>query len=60
MSLCPSCGRALCDHTPRERGQTEAEMMRELSPEERHAWETEPPDSPEKIRVAQKHAHDPV
>jgi uncharacterized coiled-coil protein SlyX len=26
-SVCPVCGRRMCDHTPAERGQTEAQMM---------------------------------
>ena len=60
MSLCPCCGRALCDHVPDERGQTDAEMMRPLTPEEQKAWEEEPPDSPLKIKVAREHQHDPV
>lgn len=58
MSLCPVCGRYLCDHTPAERGQTVAEMMRPLSIEEKEAWESGDPDK--KLRAAQKHAHDPV
>ncbi len=60
MSLCPVCGRALCDHSPQERGQTVEEMMRPLSSEEEQVWQDEPADSPEKIKVAKKHAHDPV
>lgn len=60
MSLCPSCGRYLCDHTPKERGQTHEEMMRPMTPEEEIAWRKEPADSPEKIKVAKEHAHDPV
>lgn len=60
MSLCPVCGRAMCDHTPAERGQTHAEMMRPLSPKEEQAWRDEPDDSPKKVKVAQEHAHDPV
>lgn len=57
MSLCPVCGRCYCDHTLEERGQTQAEMMRPLSPE---AFDNEPSDSTRKIEVAKKHAHDPV
>ena len=34
MSLCPICRRALCDHTPEERGQTKEEMMAPLTPDE--------------------------
>ena len=60
MSLCPVCGRALCDHSPEERGQTFEEMMRPLSDEEQKAWEGEPADSSKKIEVARKHQHDPV
>jgi hypothetical protein len=60
MSLCTICGRAICDHSHEERGQTYEEMMRNLSEEELKAFNTEPSDSPEKIRVAKKHAHDPI
>lgn len=60
MSLCTVCGRLYCDHTPEQRGQTSAEMMRRMSPEEKQAWEKEPDDSPKKIEVARRHAHDPV
>lgn len=34
MSLCPICGKALCDHTAAERGQTEEETHRPLTAEE--------------------------
>ena len=57
MSLCPSCGRVYCDHTAKQRGQTEAEMLRALNPEEEKVWANEPADSKEKIRVAKKNAH---
>ena len=57
MSLCPVCGRAMCDHSPAERGQTHEEMMRPLNEEEKKVWSEEPDDSPEKIRVAKKNAH---
>lgn len=60
MSLCPVCGRAMCDHTPDQRGQTFQEMMRPLSEEELQVWQTEPDDSPVKVAMAKKHAHDPV
>ena len=60
MSLCPVCGRMMCDHDPGERGQSFDEMMRPLSPEEQAAWENEPADSSKKIEVAKKHQHDPV
>lgn len=60
MSLCTVCGRVMCDHSQEERGQSFEEMMRPLSSEEEEAWQTEPADSPRKIEVAKKHAHDPV
>lgn len=60
MSLCPICGRVMCDHTLEERGQTYAEMMRPLSQEEEDVWRKEPSDSLKKIEIAKKHAHDPV
>jgi hypothetical protein len=59
-SLCPVCGRAMCDHTTEERGQTIAEMMRPLSNEELEMWEKELTGSKAIIEFAQKHAHDPV
>jgi len=49
MSLCTVCGRAMCDHTPTERGQTHEEMMRDLTLEELKAWEECPSDDPRKI-----------
>lgn len=58
MSLCPKCGRVYCDHELDERGQTYAEMMRPLSPEELEAWESNDPER--KLEVAKRHAHDPV
>ena len=60
MSLCPECGRVLCDHTPKERGQTHEEMTRPLSMEEEKAWKNNPADSQVKIAVAKRHRHDPV
>lgn len=60
MSLCTVCGRVYCDHEPDERGQTFDEMMRPLVPEEERACENERADSPVKIAIARKHAHDPV
>lgn len=57
MGLCPRCGRAYCDHTPAERGQSYEEMMRPFTDEEVETWRKEPSDSPEKIRVAKKHAY---
>jgi hypothetical protein len=60
MSLCPICGGVYCDHTPKERGQTVEEMMRPLSSEEETTWRNELSDSPKKIEVAKRHAHDPV
>jgi len=45
--LCPRCGRALCDHSTRGRGETEEEfekdMNRELTPKETAAFESENP-----------------
>ncbi len=60
MSLCPVCGRSMCDHSAKQRGQTFAEMMRPLCQEEQEVLANEPDDSPKKIEVAKKHAHDPV
>lgn len=60
MSLCPVCGRVLCDHTPKQRGQTVEEMLRPLSSEEETAWVDALDDSPKLIEMAKKHAHDPV
>jgi len=57
VSLCTVCGRALCDHTLEERGQTEEEMSRDLTPEELETWRTEPSDSQKKIAVARKYKH---
>lgn len=55
MSLCPICGRVYCDHTPEERGQTNEEMMSDLTPEELKTWKSEPfSDSPKQIVVARK------
>lgn len=54
VTLCPVCGRIMCDHTPVERGQTNEEMDAPLTPEELRAWETEPADSPKKIAAARK------
>lgn len=58
MSLCPVCGRAYCDHTPSERGQTHQEMVRDLTEEELEAFGTL--DDKIKLKVAKRHAHDPV
>jgi len=57
MSLCPVCGRVMCDHTPTERGQTHEEMMRDLTLEEQKTWEECPSDDPRKIAVARKYHH---
>ncbi len=54
MSLCPICGRIMCDHTADERGQTGEEMDAPLTEEELQAWEKEPADSPKKIAAARK------
>ena len=29
---CPVCGRIYCDHTPSERGQTQDEMIADITP----------------------------
>lgn len=58
MGLCTCCGRMYCDHTAKERGQTDEEMMRDLSPEERKAWEEG--NTQKQIEMARKHAHDPA
>lgn len=58
MSLCTRCGRLYCDHTPEERKQTPQEMIRRLSAEETVIRRAYPAEAPERIRVAQKHAHD--
>ena len=34
MGLCPICGKMYCDHTAKERGQTNEEMMAPLTPKE--------------------------
>jgi hypothetical protein len=61
MSLCPECGRAFCDHTAQERGQTDAEMMRPLNDEESQAFSQIGIGSDTtKILVAQKNAHLPA
>lgn len=60
MSLCPVCGRVYCDHTPEQRGQTWEEILRPMTDEEEQAWRDEPADSPHKIAIGQKHAHDPI
>lgn len=60
MSLCPKCGRAMCDHTLEERGQTYEEMMRDLTPGERRAFQISPSDCREKIELAKRNAHLPV
>lgn len=57
MSLCPVCGRACCDHTAAERGQTQEEMNQPLTAEELLAWR-ENPDSagyiPAKVAAARR------
>ena len=40
MSLCPCCGRWLCDHSPEERRQTVEEMMKPLTENEIKAFES--------------------
>ena len=56
MSLCPICGRVYCDHSASERGQTEEEMLRNLSVDEMWALQSGSPSL--KVRTAKKHAHD--
>lgn len=58
MSLCPICGCVYCDHTPSERGQTEEEMLRNLSAEE--MWALQSGSQRLKLKTAKKHAHDPT
>jgi hypothetical protein len=50
----------MCDHTPGQREQTQAEMMRPLNDAETKVWQTEPDDSPKKIAIAKKNAHLPT
>ena len=54
MSLCPVCGRLMCDHTAEGRGQTNEEMDAPMTPAEMKAWEEEPADSKRKIAVARE------
>lgn len=59
-SLCPTCGRMYCDHTPEERGQTPEEMMREPNEEEMEMFRKNaslPPGQPDSIALAKKNAH---
>ena len=56
MGLCPICGRYYCDHTNAERGQTDEEMLRLPSDEEKAA--TMSGDQKSIIRAAKKHLHD--
>lgn len=56
-SLCPECGRAMCDHTAKERGQTMAEMMRPLTAEEEALWCQEPNGSENLIKLARNNKH---
>lgn len=39
MGLCPICGRAYCDHTPEERGQSPDELL-DFSEEDIEAFKT--------------------
>jgi len=57
MSLCTICGRNSCAHTPEERGQTFAEMMRKLTLDETEFWLKHKEGDPEVIKMAQKNAH---
>lgn len=38
MSLCPTCGRAMCDCSPEKRGQSPLETARPLTPAEKELW----------------------
>lgn len=60
MSLCPICCRVYCDHTLEERNQTNAEMMRPLTPEEEEIRRKEPEGSDVLINLARKNAHLPA
>jgi len=46
-SLCPRCGRVMCDHSAKGRGETkeefEKDMNRELTPKETAAFESKNP-----------------
>ena len=57
MSLCPRCGKIMCDHALVERGQAQDEMMRDLTPEEEELWRSEPDGSQKLIDLAKKNAH---
>ena len=52
MSLCPICGKYLCDHTSEERGQTSEEMMTSLTRGEITAFNKG--NSSKKIAVARR------
>lgn len=54
ISLCPICGRAMCDHTMEERDQTYEEMMADLTEEELELCNNEPADSPKKIALGKR------
>jgi len=55
MSLCPVCGYSSCDHTPKQRGQTEEETHRNLTTEEQLVCETG--DTAAKLKLAKQNAH---
>lgn len=57
MSLCTVCGKILCGHTPKERGQTREEIARDLTSEEEELWEKEPTGSEKLKNLAKKNAH---
>ncbi|KKU48275.1 MAG: hypothetical protein UX68_C0017G0009 [Parcubacteria group bacterium GW2011_GWA2_46_9] len=59
-SLCPVCGRAMCDHTAVKRGQSYEEMMRPLTPDEEEAWCREPTGAEGLIDLARRNAHLPT
>lgn len=55
MSLCPLCGRVMCDHTPDEREQTVEETRRNLTSEEEDVCLTG--NEQAKLDLAKKNAH---
>jgi hypothetical protein len=54
MSLCPLCGRTMCDHTPTEREQTIEQVERPLTEEEFEIYRTSRIGHPRVIKIAQK------
>jgi len=39
MSICPICGRIMCDHSPKERQQSPEETYRNLTKEEEEVYQ---------------------